>query len=223
MEIKPGLSIKIVLNVDHVKETTDVRSSLIYDVIEKKLIIAQTQPPILKSKTNKSVIVTYLAKEKANPVRYGFDATILELYDDYELSTGNATQAAILLRKSDPAEYNLRFFFRVEPPSDSGLGLLVYRKPVNIIDIPIGGAKISHDRTLKFESGKIMTISLSIDDDSFELNAFVIRTWEPQETRMAKNLEFVALEFIETSMHFKNILGRKILDIQRGLRSKEIA
>ena len=56
MEIKPGLSIKIVLNIDHIKETTDVRNSLIFDVIEKKLIIAQTYPPILKSKIGKAVI-----------------------------------------------------------------------------------------------------------------------------------------------------------------------
>jgi hypothetical protein len=223
MEIKPGQSIRIVLNIDHIKEITDVRSSTIFDVVEKKLIIAQTYPPILKSKVGKAVIVTYLAKGKDGLVRYGFDATILGLISNYELSAGNATRAAVLLRKSEPVEYNLRFFFRVEPPSTSGLALSVYRKPVNILDISIGGAKISHDRSLKLEAGKIVTISLSIDGEDFEVNASVIRTWAPEEARMVRSLEFVALGFVDTNMHLKNVLGRKLFEIQRELRSRELS
>jgi hypothetical protein len=223
MEIRPGQSIRIVLNIDHIKEMTDVRSTTIFDIVQNKLIIAQTYPPILKSKIGNAVIVTYLANGKSGIIRYGFDANILKLLSDYRLSAGNITRAAVLLRKSEPVEYNLRFFFRVEPPSSSGLALSVYRKPVNILDISIGGAKISHDRSVKFEAGKIMTVSLSIDGENFEVNATVIRTWAPEEARLVKSLEFVALGFLYTNMHLKSLLGRKLFEIQRELRSRDLS
>ncbi len=223
MEIKPGQSIRIIFNIDLVKETTDVRGSTVFDVVDENLIIAQTNPPILKSRVGSAVIVTYLVKEKNGLLRYGFDATIFKLLDNYVLSTGNIARAALLLKKSHPVEYNLRFFFRVEPPSTSGLALSVYQNPVNILDISIGGAKISHNRKVKFEPGQLMTISLSIDGEKFNVNATVIRTWAPDDERMVKSLEFVALGFVDTNMHFKNVLGRKLIEIQRELRSRELA
>jgi hypothetical protein len=223
MDIRPGQSIRVVLNIDHIKETTDVRSSTVFDIIEKRLVIAQTYPPILKSKVGNPVIVTYLARQGESPLRYGFDAAILELLNEYTLSAGNNARAAVLLRKSNSVEYNLRSFFRLEPPSGVGLDMVVYRKPVNILDISIGGAKISHDRSVTFQPGKIMTISLSIDGELFELNALVVRTWQPQEARLVRSLEFVALSFLSTTMHLKNILGRKIVDVQRELRYREVS
>jgi hypothetical protein len=222
MDIRPGLPVKIVVNVDHIRETNDVRNSIIFDIIEKKLIIAQTEPPVLKSRVNKAVVLTYLAKENKEAVRYGFNATIIDIVKDYELSADNKTQAVFLLKKTNPVQYNLRFFFRVEPPSNSGIDISIYRKPVNLLDISIGGAKISHNRELKLEPGRILSIKLSIDDAMFDLNAVVVRTWGHQEEKMAKSLEFVALEFIDTGIQFKNILGKKIISIQRELRSKEI-
>jgi hypothetical protein len=222
MDIRPGLLIKIVVNIDHIKEVSDVRSSTVFDIIEKKLIIAQTEPPILKSKINKTVILTYLTKENKDIVRYGFDAVIVDLIKSYELSTDHKTQAVILLKKTNPVQNNLRFFFRVEPLSNSDIYMSIYRKPVNILDISIGGAKISHSREFRLQSGGIIGIRLSIDNALFDINAVIVRTWDPEEERMIKSLEFVALEFINTSIHFKNALGKKILEIQGELRSRGI-
>ncbi|MCX5804511.1 MAG: PilZ domain-containing protein [Proteobacteria bacterium] len=222
MDIRPGLPVKIVMNTDNIKEISDVRNSIIFDIIENKLIIAQTEPPVLKSRINKSVVLTYIVKENKEDVRYGFDANIINLTNDYELSADNKTPAVILLKKANPQPYNLRFFFRIDSTSNNGIDISIYRKPVNLIDISIGGAKISHNRELKLEPGRIIEIKLSIDGTVFDLNATVIRTWEPKEQTRVKSLEFVALEFINTSMQFKNMLGKKIFDIQRELRSKEI-
>jgi c-di-GMP-binding flagellar brake protein YcgR len=222
MDIRPGLSIRIVVDINHIKETTDVRNSIIFDIVEKKLIVAQTDPQILKNKINNTISVTYLAKEDREAVRYGFDATVVDIVKDYELSANNRTQAVILLKKSNPVEYNLRFFFRAQPPANSGISMSIHEKPVNILDISIGGAKISHNRELKLESGQTLELKLSIDGAPFNINATVVRTWRPREERMVKSLEFVALEFINTNMQFKNMLGKKIISIQRELRSKEI-
>jgi c-di-GMP-binding flagellar brake protein YcgR len=222
MDIRPGLPVKIVMNTDNIKEISDVRNSIIFDIVENKLIIAQTEPPVLKSRINKPVVLTYIVKENKEDVRYGFDADIINLTNDYELSADNKTPAVILLKKANPKPYNLRFFFRIDSTSNNGIDISIYRKPVNLIDISIGGAKISHNRELKLEPGRIIDIKLSIDGTVFDLNATIIRAWEPNEKTRVKSLEFVALEFINTSMQFKNMLGKKIFDIQRELRSKEI-
>jgi len=222
MDIRPGLPVKIAVDTDHIKETTDVRNSIIFDIVEKHLIIAQTEPPISKSRINKTIAVTYLAKENREVVRYGFDATIVDIVKNYELSASKRTQAVILSIKSIPVQYNLRFFFRAEPASNSSISMSIDGKYVNILDISIGGAKISHKRELKFQTGKIIDLKLSIDSNILDLNAVIVRTWEPREERMAKSLGFVALEFINTNMQFKNMLGKKIISIQRELRSKEI-
>ena len=222
MDIRPGLPVKIVVNVNHIKETNDVRNSIIFDVAEKKIVIAQTEPPVLKSRVGKTIVITYIVKEKKEVVRYGFDTTIVELIDQYGLSADNRTQALHLLQKTNPIQYNLRFFYRVEPPSNSGINISIYRKPVNIIDISIGGVKISHNRELKLELGRIIDMKLFIDNSVFDINAAVIRAWGPKEEKMFKSLEYVALEFIDTSTHFKNTLGKKVISIQRELLSKEI-
>jgi len=222
MDIKPGLPVKIVANIDHIKETNDVRNSIIFDIIENKLIIAQTEPPILKSRINKIIVLTYIVKENRDVVRYGFNANIVDLINDYSLSADNKTQAVVLLKKSNPVQYNLRFFFRIEPLSYNGIDIVIYRKSVNILDISIGGAKISHDRELKLQAGKIVDIRLYIDNAFFDLSACVIRTWGHKEEKMVKSIEFASLEFINTSFQLKNILGKKIFSIQRELRSKEV-
>jgi hypothetical protein len=210
------------VDINHIKETNDVRNSIIFDIAGNKLAIAQTEPPILKSRIKEAVVITYLAKENKEVVRYGFDATVVDLINNYELSTDNKTQAVILLKKTNPEQYNLRFFFRAETLSNSGIDISIYKKPVNILDISIGGAKISHNKELKLEHGRILDIKLSIDSIIYDISALVVRTWGHQEERMAKTLEFVGLEFINISTQLKNILGKKIFNIQRELRSREI-
>jgi hypothetical protein len=223
MGIKSGVSIKIIMNPGQGKEAVGARDSLVYDIIGKKLIIAQTKPPVLDREVNKTIRLTYLtSREKKDPARYGFDATITGLIEGYKMVTGYTTQAVVLLRKTDPVEYNLRFSFRVELPSKSGLEIVVSEQPLEILDISVGGVKIMHTRQITFTPGELIKVRLSIDGSRFEEEAVVVRTWGPPEERMAQSIEFVALQFASPSMQFEKVLGRKIVDIQRELLSKKI-
>jgi hypothetical protein len=223
MGIKSGVSIKIVMNPDQGKEAVGARDSLVYDIIGKKLIIAQPKPPIPDREVNKTIRVTYLAsREKQDPTRYGFDATITGLIEGYKLATGYTGQVIALLRKTDPVGYNLRFSFRVEPPSKSGLEMVVSEQPLNILDISVGGVKIMHNRQIAFTPGELIKVRLSIDGTHFEEEAVVVRTWNPPEERMVQSIEFVALQFANPGQQFEKVLGRKIVDIQRELLSQKI-
>ena len=95
MSIRPGLSAKIVTDLDVVKERILVKGSTVHDVQEPVIILAQTQPPILKSMLHKEVIVTYLVKEKGDAVRHGFTAELVE-FIDYALSSGQQAKALVV-------------------------------------------------------------------------------------------------------------------------------
>ena len=85
MEIKPGMTINMIINIDYRKEIVETKNSIVHDIVGNKIIIAQTDPPISRTKTNKEVYATYLEKEGGRPVRYGFPAKIVEFIKDFEL------------------------------------------------------------------------------------------------------------------------------------------
>ncbi len=220
--IKPGLIIKILVEPEEEKVSIDMRGSIIYDVQNKELIVSQTDPQIIKNRIGQVVVVTFLAKERHQKTRYRFGARIEELIKNYKLSSAQTTNAIKLIRTSEPEEYNMRMSYRVELPTNSGIEIFINQKKVNVIDISLGGAKVSHTNVGEFDAGSMIKITLFIDSMAFDVEAIVKRKWLPQDNRFHGTLEFMSLEFIAMSIKLQNALARKILDIQRSLRYKEL-
>lgn len=166
--LKPGLAISLVVHTDIKKEIYDIRTSTLHDMDGKKLIIAQPDPALLTALMNKVILISFLTDEKANPVRYGFQARIIDFIKEYQLSSSQTAPAIVVQQKSIPEHYNLRMFFRIQPPSNSGFQITVYDQPLGIINISIGGALISatHSQSVefKFEIGKTIKVVLTIDE-----------------------------------------------------------
>jgi hypothetical protein len=222
MEIKPGMTINIIVNIDYRKEIVEIKNSIVHDVIGNKIIIAQTDPPISRTKTNKEIYATYLEKEGGKPVRYGFTAKIADFIKDYELASHEKTQAVMLLREGLHEPYNLRMFYRLEPPSNCGIDIFVNGIKVNILDISIGGASFSHNKIYPFKMNEEVKIILVIGERASQIESKVVRVWEPENEKVKKSLEFVSIQFLDMEGRIKNELSRKIRDIERDLRYKEI-
>jgi hypothetical protein len=222
MEIKAGTTVNIIVNIDYRKEIVETRNSIVHDVTDNKIIIAQTDPPISRTKTNKEVYATYLEREGGKPARYGFPAKIVGFMKDYELASQEKTQAVVLLREGLREPYNLRMFYRLEPPSHCGIDIFVNGIKVSILDISIGGASFSHNRIYPFKVNEEAKIILVIGERASQIEAKVVRTWEPENEKAKKSLEFVSIQFLDMKGHIKNELGRKIRDVERDLRHKEI-
>ncbi|MCX8110830.1 MAG: PilZ domain-containing protein [Syntrophorhabdaceae bacterium] len=220
--IKPGLIIKVMVDAEEINKISEARGSIIYDVMDEEIIIGQTDPPISESRLNQSAIVTFVIKEKKHKNRYRFNVRILEIIKKYRLSSMHTVQAIKLLKTSEPEPHNLRMSYRVELPHGSGIEMFIYGIKVNIIDISLGGARISHNRTYKFEEGTILKVTIIIERMEFEIDALVVRKWLPQDPRYHETLEFMALEFLSMNMKLQNILARKILEIQRTQRYREL-
>jgi hypothetical protein len=222
MEIKPGMTVNIIINIDYRKEVVETKNSIVHDVIGNKIIIAQTDPPISRTNTNKEVFATYLEKEEGKTARYGFPAKIIEFIKEYELAAQEKAQALVLLREGLREPYNLRMFYRLEPPSNCDIDIFVNGNKVSILDVSIGGASFSHNKIYPFRVNEETKIILVIGERASQIESKVVRVWKLENEKVKNSLEFVSIQFLDMKGHIKNELVRKIRDIERGLRHKEI-
>ncbi len=72
MEIKPGLTVNIIINIDYRREIVETKNSIVHDIVGNKIIVAQPEPPISRTRIEETIYVTYLEKEQGKPIRYGF-------------------------------------------------------------------------------------------------------------------------------------------------------
>jgi hypothetical protein len=218
------MSICIVVKTDPIREIHDIRSSILHDINGKKLIIAQPEPSLSAIRLNKTITISFLNVEEEKPVRYGFQAKIVEFVREYQLSSSLTAPAIVVQQITIPEHYNLRMFYRIQPPSNYGLQISVYDQPMGIINISIGGALISATRSqhreFNFEIGKTIKVTLTIDEQHFTLKAQIKRISYPDNKKWSRELFFIALQFENRTLELDRILGRKLLDVQRELRSK---
>ena len=128
----------------------------------------------------------------------------------------------MLARKAQAQPYNLRMFYRLEPPSNCGIDIYVNGNRVNVTDISIGGASFSHNKVFPFKTNENAKIILVIGERACQVEAKVVRVWEPENERLKTSLEFVSVQFVDMDGIIKNELGRKIRDVERELRYREV-
>ncbi|MFB3926151.1 MAG: PilZ domain-containing protein [Syntrophales bacterium] len=219
-EIKPGLSVDIVVNTDYVREITDVRRAVIYDMEKNKIIVSQTNPPFTRFYLNKGVTVTYFIRREGELTRVGYFGRLTDIIN-YNLHSSKMVQAVVIELKSGREQYDLRMHFRVRPTSDSNLELRVRGERVSIIDISIGGARFSHKRSgWMIGSNEILKVLLIVDGEEFEIDTKVLRAWSPYTERRQEFLEYVSVQFLNIDRRLNYLLGGKIFEIERELRSK---
>ena len=61
--IKPGLSIRVVTDIDITRETIKVKTSTVYEAVNDRIVIAQIEPPI--TKPHGEITITYLDTREA--------------------------------------------------------------------------------------------------------------------------------------------------------------
>ncbi len=220
MSIRPGLSVRIVTDTDVMKERVPVKGSTVYDVQEPVIILAQTDPPILKSMLHKKAIVTYLIKEKENEVRHGFAVELIE-FIDYSLNPGQEVKALVVKKTGPEKPYSVRMSYRVGPTGGSNITMSVFASSVNIIDISLGGAKFTYSAPLVLKSYDTAPIDLEMGGKVYTLEAHILRTWQGDNEGARRNLRFASVEFVNISKSVERALTRKINDIKRESRQKE--
>ena len=214
MDMSPGLTIRIVTGMDVPREIIFVKASIIYEVKGQTAVLAQTDPPLLTS--HKDIIVTYLVKRNEVRARYGFPARIVE-FIDYTLSSGELVKALVVEKKGEERPYNVRMFYRVVPTGQYDLSMTIHGTRIHVLDISLGGAKVSHDTSLELQSNAVVNASIKRNGRSYSFGARVLRTWEGEDVR----LRFASMEFTNMDKTLQYALSQKIRGIERESLPKE--
>jgi hypothetical protein len=221
MRIGPGSSVDLVLHLDLLKETTEVRRAVIYDTEDNTYTLSQTNPPVRRSSIGMIYHITHLTRQGEQYVRYGFEGKLIDIIKDYRLNSYQSVQASIFRRQSGLDMYDLRVHYRVRPGVDWSYTFSLESRPVNLINISLGGALFSHSGKNKIEVGKtVQVMGQGTDGEQLPgILAKVKRVWASLESRQT-DLEYVAVQFSTRDAGLVRELGREILQTQRGAAYK---
>jgi hypothetical protein len=214
MDIRPGLNVRIVTDVDLTRERIFVKASTVYDVKGRTAILAQTDPPILKSMLNKDITITYLKRKSDAMERHGFLAKIVE-FIDYSLDSGKMVKALEVEEIGEARPYNIRMFYRVTPTAHDGLTMEIDGTPINVLDFSLGGAKLSCDRSVRLKTDSVVNASIETGGRTYTVKARVIRTWDGESEGFSRNLRLASIEFVNMDRTTEQALLQKIQDIER--------
>lgn len=84
------------------------------------------------------------------------------------------------------------------------------------------GNSIIHEMICPFNINEPVTLALSVEESPYEAKAKVLRVWEPENERLRKLVALASAQFIDMDAGLKNSLARKVRDVERDLRYKEV-
>jgi len=123
--LRPGANVDLVVNRDHVHELADVRSSLLHEVKNRRLILAQTTPPLSRAHVGREIEVTFLLHMNDVPggrwLRAGYTTELLEITPNYRLGPDLVETVLVVDMPRKLDQNSVRMHFRVIPPLDYGL------------------------------------------------------------------------------------------------------
>ena len=195
-EIRPGNAVEFVYYADYVKDRIRIMRSLVYDILERQLIISQAAPPVLASGLKKEIVVTYLTKQDGRTARLGFSGVITGFITDYELSARERVSALRIQRTGPLKVFDIRLHYRLDVPVGSGLTLFYGSDSLNLLDISIGGAKVSFKRSFSLLPGQPMTLTLGINGRHYTLKAELLRVWSPERRDTFGGLKLATVKFL---------------------------
>jgi hypothetical protein len=222
MFIKPGNALIIVVGSSSDLEVKDMRKSTVLDILDRNIIIAQTDPPLSKDQARPGIILSALTRQEGCPARYGFSAKLLEVIAHYPLAYNKHVPALRFTPRSPSRPYNLRSCFRITRDYLSGLEMSLSWYPVRLLDISLGGAAFSHGHNFHLQAGMVISPTLTIDDQSYTLEAVVKRVYWPDDHPRTLEMEWVSSAFTRISGEARQALSRKIIELQRAARARAL-
>ena len=225
--IQPAQHLELVFGAQEEEHRVDMRDTVIYDVHPdmKGFVVAQTEPPVLKSMTGDAIESTFLwlSAPGEDPTRYAFHTRIQELITHYNLSLGQTVQAVRLAYPKDLYERNIRFSYRLKPVKQYPITLWVegHEQRLPIIEISEGGVCVSCSQLRRFSAlkpGDKFSITLDFNKQSqMKVQLQVVRRFRRPEF---PRIEFMGARFLGLSMNEQILLAAEIRKAQRVVLRK---
>jgi hypothetical protein len=218
MVIKPGHSASMMFETDFVTTATRVMKSMVYDVEDLRVIVSQTSPPLLRSHIGRRMQLSILTRVKSRPARFAASVVIIDMMNEYRMSSSLTTPAIILKQLTEMKEVNLRMFYRVKPVVGGDIVVLFGPEKLNLIDLSLGGAKFSHASATLSHRGEEMDLIFIFNGDRFEVKAKLVRSWSHSESG-TNRIQYYSVQFEPDQREFEYYLGKKILMMERQIIS----
>lgn len=211
----------LVLQADLEKDYIDVRSTILHDVTKKEhLVLAQPNPRVSRLYLEQQIEVSFLirmgARSQGRWMRVGYRGPVLEMREDYELDSGMLESVLVVAGPRQLKKHTLRLSYRLEPPPEKDLRLYVMpqHQAVNIIDISLGGVKITHPQEMELDERGPVPLLLANEDDPLALQAELLRSQKLPGGRGIR-LSQSALKFVNLSPRTRLRLSRLLQELSR--------
>ncbi len=214
--LRPGTTVECALAGDDLDKNVEVRKALIFDATDNEIIVSQTSPPLVHSSAGKKMSLTFINKEEAK--RLGLSGEIREIINDYRTSETQTVSAIVLKNITGIKSLNLRYSYRVRPPSDYDINLSMGSdNQLQVVDLSASGIKFSHMQSHKIELDQKILLELSIRGKVYYLKSRVIRK-EKGYKAGSKQFEYVAAQFVGYNKYVEDELVKEVREIERHIR-----
>jgi hypothetical protein len=215
-DIRPGVMTDIIFEGDETKNQIPRLQTIIYSIADRRMILPQTTPPVSKERQGKRLLVTFLETNEGISIRYGFWAK-LKAVTEHEMTPLQPVPVLIIDRETEPKKCNLRMNYRIKPVMNKGLAVLIQGNPVTIVDISVGGLRMSAKTAFPFDVHDIITVTIDVDGMKFDVEGRVIRAWSPQLPGAAGHLHYASMQFLTNQAARESLLSIKIILLEREL------
>ncbi|MHB8909627.1 MAG: PilZ domain-containing protein [Syntrophales bacterium] len=217
VDIRAGVMVDIVFEGDETKNQIPRLQTIIYSIADRRMILPQTTPPVSKDRQGKRLLVTFLETNAGVTIRYGFWSK-LKAVTNHEMTPSQPAPVLVVERETEPTKCNLRMHYRIKPMLNRGLAAFFEGVPVTIVDISVGGLRISAKTPFSFNVHDSITLTIGVDRAKFDVEGKVIRTWSPQATDSAGGRQhYASIQFISNQAARESLLSKKIILLEREL------
>ncbi len=216
--IKPGISADIIFEGD---ESCHAIQTTIHHVAGPRVILSPNTPLTKDYQLGKRLLVSFLEKSEVGNDRYVFWAKLTELLTDYELTPSQYISALVIEIQTDPKKNDLRTSYRIGPLSNKDLTVFLQGVEVDILDISVGGIRISTSSPSLNPHDKIK-LTINIDNNKFDVGGRIIKVWSSQKTVDKAGHQQAAIQFLDHQKERDNLLGGKIFRLDRERLAKRM-
>ena len=216
--LAPRERVELVLKMDFDREEVDVRSTLVHDHDDGRLLLNQTDPPVLKSMIGRSVELTfaYFDREADQGKRLGYRTEILGLIPQDPSLPATETEYFIAVGPpaKAPKESSLRLHYRVAPMAQHNVSVIVQGVPAGaaaVVDMSVGGLLISAPISTVLDQTKPIYLTLNLDGTELTLMALVVRSFERSRT----NRYYAGLKFLELAQPARQAIQAVVNQVMR--------
>lgn len=235
--LRPQTRIDLIFSMDLLTGQADVRGSMILDLTPQFAIIAQTDPPILKSMIDREIeasivhhdLITYESS------RWGWSSRILGLDNAYKLNpkdpaaTPGAVAFIVLPAKGQIKKTNIRLAYRLDVGSKDSIDLELNPCParITLLNFSAGGLMVSTPAPSPFELGQEFRFSMTFPENSQLMRTtikgrllLVRMEHEPGSLTSKLGLKFQDLD-VSTARILEKFINAYMLEEQR-LRNRDL-